>query len=147
TRRTQRVGEWIREVLGELIQRNVKDPRVGFVTITAVRVTPDLSKAHVYYTVLGDEREQDATQAGLESATPFLRTEVGRRVRLKTTPELEFNIDDTPVKGQHVDEIIQEIHRTDASGPGIHLPALPPDAETHLLRAIETIEGASSLGI
>jgi len=147
TRRTQRVGESIREVLGELIQRNVKDPRIGFVTITAVRPSPDLSKAHVYYTVLGDERERMATQAGLESATPFLRTEVGRRVRLKTLPELEFHLDDAPEKGQHVDSIIADIHRTEATAPGFRLPPLAPDVENHLIRAIELIEGASSIGI
>jgi phosphoesterase RecJ-like protein len=147
TRRTQRVGESIREVLGELIQRSVKDPRIGFVTITAVRPSPDLSKAHVYYTVLGDEREHMATQAGLESATPFLRTEVGRRVRLKSTPELEFHLDDAPEKGQHVDSIIAEIHRTESAAPGFHLPPMPAEVENHLMRAIETIEGASSIGI
>ncbi len=146
TRRTQRVGESIKEVLGELIQRNVKDPRIGFVTITAVRPTPDLSKAHVYYTVLGDEREHMATQAGLESATPFLRTEVGRRVRLKSLPELEFHLDDAPEKGQHVDSIIAEIHRSEAA-PGFQLPPIPPDVENQLVRAIEVIEGASSIGI
>ena len=146
SRRTQRVGENIREVLGELIQRQVKDPRVGFVTITAVRVTPDLSKAHVYYTVLGEEREQRATEAGLESAKPFLRTETARRVRLKTTPDLEFHIDDAPEKGQAVDSIIEEIHRSDTSF-GFQLPPLPADVETNLQRAIEIIEGASSVGL
>jgi phosphoesterase RecJ-like protein len=146
SRRTQRVGETIREVLGELIQRQVKDPRVGFVTITAVRVTPDLSKAHVYYTVLGEERERRATEAGLESAKPFLRTETARRVRLKTTPDLEFHVDDTPEKGQAVDSIIEEIHRSDTSF-GFQLPPLPPDVDANLNRAMELIEGASSVGM
>jgi phosphoesterase RecJ-like protein len=140
------VGESIREVLGELIQRQVKDPRVGFVTITAVRVTPDLSKAHVYYTVLGDDREQRNTHAGLESAKPFLRTETGRRVRLKTVPDLEFHFDDTPQKGQAVDSIIEEIHRSETA-PGLQLPLLPPDVDGALTRAMEVIEGASSIGI
>jgi ribosome-binding factor A len=90
-RRNQRVGESMREVLGELLQRQVKDPRVGFVTITAVRVKPDLSRADVYYTVLGDERDRAATQAGLESAAPFLRSETGRRVR-KSTRSLPTSI-------------------------------------------------------
>jgi ribosome-binding factor A len=107
------VGEAFREALGELIQRHVKDPRVGFVTITAVRVTPDLSKAHVYYTVLGDAKQQASTQAGLESAAPFLRTEAGRRVRLKTLPQLLFHVDETPEQAQRVDELIREIHVSD----------------------------------
>lgn len=146
TRRTQRVGEAIREALAELLQRHVKDPRIGFITITAVRVTPDLSKAHVYYTVLGDDKDRKATQAGLESATPFLRTETGHRVRLKTLPELEFHVDDTPVKGQRVDTIIEEIHRHDAADP-LRLPPLPPEVDLALRRAIEVLDGAATVGI
>ncbi len=147
TRRTQRVGENIREVLGDLIQRSVKDPRIGFVTITAVRVTPDLSRADVYYTVLGDEQERASTQAGLESATPFLRTETGRRVRLKTLPDLEFHVDDAPVEGRRVDSILDDIHKVEAAHPGFHLPVLAADVEANLTKAMQTIESASSVGI
>jgi phosphoesterase RecJ-like protein len=117
------------------------------VTITAVRVTPDLSRAHVYYTVLGDELEREATQAGLESAAPFLRTETGRRVRMKTLPELEFHIDDTPVRAQRVDSILEEIHRTEAASPGSYLPSVPADIEAALLRAVEIIDGADSIAV
>lgn len=147
TRRTQRVGENIREVLGELIQRQVKDPRVGFVTITAVRVTPDMQRADIYYTVLGDEQERRATEAGLESAKPFLRTETARRVHLKTTPDLEFHLDDAPEKGQQVDTIIEEIHRREGALPGMQLPPLPADVDNVLTTAMEVIEGANSIGI
>ena len=147
SRRTQRVGEAMREAIGELIQRHVKDPRIGFVTITAVRVTPDLSRAHVYYTVLGDERERASTQAGLESAAPFLRSEAGRRVRLKTLPELEFHADDTPVKAQRVDAILEDIHRTEAASPGMYLPPLAPGTEEALREAVRVIEGASTVAI
>ncbi len=146
TRRTQRVGENIREVLGDLIQRQVKDPRVGFVTITAVRVTPDLSRAHIYYTVLGDDKEQRDTQAGLESAKPYLRTETGRRVHLKTTPDLEFHLDDAPEKGQHVDTVIEEIHRAEGLS-GMQLPPVPTEIATPLGAAIDAIEAATSIGI
>ena len=111
TRRTERLGESFKEVLGDLLQLQVKDPRVGFVTITAVRVTPDLSKAHVYYTVLGEEDAREATRRGLESAAPFLRSEVGRRVRLRILPELVFHYDDTYERGLRVDTLIEEIHR------------------------------------
>lgn len=146
TRRTQRVGESIREVVGELIQRNVKDPRVGFVTITAVRVTPDLSKAHIYYTVLGEEREQRDTEAGLESAKPYLRSETGRRVRLKTVPDLEFHLDDAPMEGRKVDSVIEEIHKTELPF-GMQLPKLPPEVDANLARAVEVIESGSSVGL
>lgn len=137
----------MREALGELIQRQVKDPRIGFVTITGVRVTPDLSRADVYYTVLGDEVERANTQAGLESASSFLRSETGRRVRLKTLPELEFHLDDAPVKGQRVDSILDDIHRTEAASPGAYLPPVSSELETALQRAVELIEGASSLAV
>jgi len=137
----------MREALGELIQRHVKDPRIGFVTITAVRVTPDLSKAHVYYTVLGDEDDHVNTQAGLESATPFLRTETGRRVRLRTLPELEFHLDDAPVQGQRVDSILADIHRTEATLPGAYLPPAAPEIEEGLRRTVALFDGASSIAL
>ena len=110
SRRTQRVSEALREVLSELIQRNVKDPRIGFVTGTAVRVTPDLSKADVYYTVLDPEQRED-TQRGLESAQSYLRTEAGRQVRLKTLPQLQFHIEDTQDRAMLIDELLREIHQ------------------------------------
>lgn len=147
TRRTQRVGESMREALSELIQRHVKDPRIGFVTITGVRVTPDLSKAHVYYTVLGDDEDEANTQAGLESAAPFLRTEAGRRVRLKTLPELEFHLDDVPERGQRVDSILADIHRTEAASPGAYLPPVPAEIEEALLRTVALLDGASSVAL
>ena len=146
TRRTQKIGETMRHTIGELLQRHVKDPRIGFVTITAVRVTPDLSKAHVYYTVMGGEKESKGTHAGLLSATPFLRTETARRIRMKTIPELEFHVDDTPVKAQRVDEIIDEIHHQEASDP-LRLPPVAAEIDTMLRRAVEMIDSAASVGV
>lgn len=112
SRRTQRVGENLREILSDLISTSVKDPRIGFVTITAVRVTTDLRMAYVYYTVYGDSPE---TQAGLESARPFLRTQAGRRMRLKTLPNLEFHPDDSSSTGGRIDQLLAEIHRQQES--------------------------------
>ncbi len=137
----------MREAIGELIQRHVKDPRIGFVTVTAVRVTPDLSKAHVYYTVLGDAQDKAATQAGLDSAAPFLRTETGKRVRLKSLPELEFHLDDAPEKGHRVDSILEEIHKTEAASPGMYLPPVSSELEAGLQRVVELLDGASSIAI
>lgn len=116
TRRTQRVGEALREVLSELIQRSVKDPRIGFVTVTAVRVTADLSKADIYYTVL-DPKQREETQRGLESASPYLRTEAGRQLRLKTLPALRFHLDDTSERASRIDELLRELHREDDPPP------------------------------
>src|SRR5262245_10525241 len=87
--RTERVGEEFREILAEEIQK-LKDPRIGFVTVTGVRVSADLRVAWVAYTALGDDRARTASRAALRSATPHLRHELGRQVRLKVTPELRF---------------------------------------------------------
>jgi ribosome-binding factor A len=120
TRRTLRIGETFKEVLGELLQRNVKDPRIGFMTITSVRVTPDLSKAHVYYTVLGDDKALHDTALGLSSAAPWLRSEVGKQMRLRTTPQLVFHLDDSYEQGLRVDRLLDEIRseHPDAASDG-----------------------------
>ena len=108
--RPQRVAEEFREVLAEEIPK-LKDPRVGFVTVTQVDVSPDLRRAVVYYTVMGEERERKATRAGLRSAAPRLRAEIGRQVRLKFLPDLDFREDESLERGGRVEELIQEIHR------------------------------------
>jgi len=111
--RTERVAEEFREILAEEVQR-LKDPRVGFVTVTGVDVSPDLRQAWVYYTALGDDRARAGTRAALRSATKHLRYELGRQVRLKATPELEFREDRSTERGERIDEIIEGLHR-DAS--------------------------------
>jgi len=108
--RPQRVAEEFREVLAEEIPK-LKDPRVGFVTVTEVDVSPDLRRAVVYYTVMGEERERKATRAGLRSAAPRLRAEIGRQIRLKFLPDIEFREDDTVERGDKVEELIRKIHR------------------------------------
>ena len=110
--RTERVGEEFREILAEEIQR-LKDPRIGFVTVVAVKVSPDLRRAQVYYTAFGDERARRASAAALKSATPHLRHELGRQVRLKVTPELDFREDDTYEQGARIDSLIDRIHQED----------------------------------
>jgi ribosome-binding factor A len=109
TDRVARVSEEVREVLAEEIPR-LKDPRVGFVTVTGVRVTPDLRHARVFYTVMGDERQRAATRAGLRSARAHLRSVVGHEVRLKFLPELEFEEDEAIEQGRRIDELIERIH-------------------------------------
>ena len=107
--RLQRVSEELREVLAEEIQR-LKDPRLGFVTVTGVRITADLHKARVFYTVLGKDRDRKGTRAALRSATPRLRSVVGREIRMKLTPELEFAEDDSMKSGDRVEELLEQIH-------------------------------------
>lgn len=107
--RTERVGEEFREVLAEEIPK-LKDPRVGFVTITGVKVTSDLRHAWVFYTALGDEKERAATRAGLRSATAHLRGAIGRQVRLKFLPVIEFEEDVSIERGARIDRLIERLH-------------------------------------
>ncbi len=109
TQRSERVSEEFREILAEEIQR-LKDPRVGFVTVTGVRVTPDLRQARVFYTALGDDGQKAATRAALRSATPHLRRELGRQVRLKVLPELAFEVDDSIEQAARIDALIERLH-------------------------------------
>jgi ribosome-binding factor A len=113
--RTDRVGEEFREILAEAIL-GLKDPRVGFVTVTAVKVSPDLHVAWVYYTVLGDRKAQAATSAALRSAAPHLRRELGRQIHLKVTPELRFEHDELLEAGERVDALLEEAHRQEHDG-------------------------------
>ena len=110
------MNEEVREILAQEIQR-LKDPRVGFVTVTGVRVTPDLRKARVFYTVLGEERDHKGTRAALRSAGPRLRSVVGKEIRMKVTPEIEFEEDDTMARGDRIDEIIAKLHEADEREP------------------------------
>jgi ribosome-binding factor A len=110
TARTDRVGEEFREIVAEAILK-LKDPRVGFVTVTGVKVTPDLRRAWVFYTAMGDEKAKASTRAALRSARPHLRTVIGRQVRLKYLPDLEFEEDASIERGARIDELIAELHR------------------------------------
>ena len=105
-----RVGEEFREILAEEILK-LKDPRVGFVTVTSVKVSPDLHHAWISYTCLGSDKERAATRAALRSASPHLRRTLGRQVRMKYLPELEFEEDTTYEHGERIDHLIAELHR------------------------------------
>jgi ribosome-binding factor A len=112
--RPERVSEEFREILAEEIPK-LKDPRVGFVTVTRVEVTPDLRRAVVLYTVLGEESERKATDAGLRSARSHLRSVLGHQVRMKFLPELEFREDRGPARSDRIDQLLRQIHEDDAS--------------------------------
>ncbi len=105
--RALRVGEQIRRELAEQI-RKLKDPRIGMVTITDVEVTKDLSVARVFYSVLGEGDIITQTQKGLDRAAGFLRRELGHAMRLRVVPELRFLYDDTELKGNRIDQLIDE---------------------------------------
>ena len=105
----RRVDEAIREVLGDAVSGGLKDPRVGFVTVTDVRTSADLRHARVYVSVLGDAQQRQASLEGLRSAHGFLQARVAGELRLKRTPALEFAYDDTTDRAMRVDALIDEI--------------------------------------
>jgi len=111
-RRNERVAEQIRGVLAEAI-REVRDPLVGFVTLTGVDLSPDLRQARVYVSRLGTEADRDTAVSALNHAVPFLRHAVATRARLRYTPALRFVADATIERGSRVEAIIQELHATD----------------------------------
>ena len=110
--RTERVGEGFREILAQAIQK-LKDPRIGFVTITKVSVSPDLHHARVYYTTLGDSAARKTTLSALTRASSFMRSQLGQRLRLRRAPELEFVFDESIAHQDRVEQLLQELHRTD----------------------------------
>jgi ribosome-binding factor A len=108
-RRTDRVSHLIQMELGQLILHRVKDPRLGFVTITHVDVTPDLRSAAVFYSVLGDEKARKDSQIALEKASGFLQKEIGTALQLRYTPKLRFCFDDSLEQGMEVDKVLRKI--------------------------------------
>ena len=116
SRRTERLGEEIREEVAQLIAGELKDPRIGFVTVTRVEVTPDLRTARVYVGVLGTEKQKQATLAGLRQAAGFLRRALGQSLRLRYTPELVFTYDEGLEASDRVAQLLAEISRPAAPG-------------------------------
>ena len=106
--RMRRVNEALKEVLSEGIGE-LKDPRIGFVTVTGVDASPDLRQATVYVSVLGGKRKQDATLAGLQSSHGVLQGKVNRELRLKRTPQLSFEYDPTVERGVRLSKLIDEL--------------------------------------
>jgi ribosome-binding factor A len=104
----RRVDEAMRQVLGDALAQELKDPRVGFVTVTDVKTSPDLRHARVYVSVLGDAPTREATLEGLRSAHGFLQGRVAGELRLKRTPELRFELDDTAERAARLERLIDE---------------------------------------
>jgi ribosome-binding factor A len=104
----RRVDEAMRQVLGDALAQELKDPRVGFVTVTDVKTSPDLRHARVYVSVLGDQPAREATLEGLRSAHGFLQGRVAGELRLKRTPELRFELDDTAERAARLERLINE---------------------------------------
>ncbi len=108
--RAERVGEQIKKELSLLFQNELKDPRIGFVTVTAVEASGDLSQAKVYLSVLGNEEQKEETLAALAKAKGFLRSELGKRIRLRHTPELIFKFDSSIDYGNRIETLLRELN-------------------------------------
>jgi ribosome-binding factor A len=106
--RMRRVDEAMREVLSDVLSHDLKDPRVGFVTVTDVKTSPDLRHARVYVSILGDAEAVAASLEGLESAHGYLQGRVGSELRLKNTPALQFVHDDTAARAQRLEQLMDE---------------------------------------
>ena len=111
--RTIRLGEQIREEVSDILGREVRDPGIGFLTLTRVRVTEDLSQARIYYTMLGDPAERKKTARALERAVPFIRRSLAERLHVRRMPELAFEFDQSVAHQARVEELLEEIKRED----------------------------------
>lgn len=123
--RSARVAEQIKRELAELIRLEVKDPRVGFISLTDVELTPDYAHAKVFFTSMNGDEGLDAILTGLRRASGFLRRELGRRVRIHTTPELHFVYDRSIVEGNRLSALIDKAVATPSEAP-----SAPPDEDS-----------------
>jgi ribosome-binding factor A len=114
--RPERVADQIRTEIGQLLARDVHDPGIGFVTITRVQVSGDIQQARVYYTALGDDTTRRNTARALERAAPFLRRQIGSRLRLKRVPELRFFYDESIAGQDRIEQLLHDLHAGD-NGP------------------------------
>ena len=109
--RPDRVGDQIRQQLSEMLSRGtVHDPGIGFITLTRVKVSPDLQLARVYYTTLGDPKARRETKKALDRATPFFRRHLGSRLQLRRVPELQFQFDESVEHQDRVEQILRDLH-------------------------------------
>jgi ribosome-binding factor A len=109
--RVGRVGEQVKKELSAIIQKEVKDPRLGFVTVTAVDMSGDLSQARVFLSIMGTPAQQTATFHQMEKSSGFLRTELGKRMRLRHVPELLFKMDSSVEYGNKIDQLLNDMAR------------------------------------
>ena len=111
--RPERVAQMVQQLLGEIFARGMRDPRIGFVTITGVKMSADLRDARVYWTVHGDPEQRKHTEKGLEAARGFLRREIGLELKLRVVPELHFTYDEAIDRGERIEQLIKQVHDED----------------------------------
>jgi len=128
--RPERVGEEVRKELAVILAREVHDPGIGFVTLTRTKVSPDLTLVRVYYTLIGDDKAKRATQLALERATPFLRRQIGARVRLRRVPELRFEFDRSVEHQDRIEQLLIDIEKDRRLNPIVEDDAAPEASPT-----------------
>ncbi|MCW2851137.1 MAG: ribosome-binding factor RbfA [Nocardioides sp.] len=111
--RNAKVGDRIKVIVAQMLERRVKDPRLGFVTITDVRMTGDGQQASVFYTVMGDEAQRNDTAAALRSATGLIRSEVGKQLGTRITPSITFFLDSVPETAKEIEELLAKVKASD----------------------------------
>jgi ribosome-binding factor A len=132
--RARKLADRIQVIVAEMLERRIKDPRLGFVTVTDVRVTGDLREATVFYTVLGDQSEREASATALESAKGVIRSEVGKQTGIKFTPTIAFVADAVPETAAHLEDLLREARERDAAVAGMAAEATfagDPDPYKH----------------
>ncbi|SKB03343.1 ribosome-binding factor A [Aeromicrobium choanae] len=112
--RQAKKSDRIKEIVATMLERRVKDPRLGFVTITDVRMTGDGQHASIFYTVMGDDRSREDTAAALVSATGLIRSEVGKQLGVRHTPSLEFFLDSVPETAREIEDLLAKARESDA---------------------------------
>lgn len=116
--RQERIEELIRQEVCEILRAKVNDPRVGFVSVTGVDISPDLENAYIYVSILGDEKQKQEAIKGLYSATKFIRGELGKRLELRLTPNIRFFRDDSLERGSRVLSLINKLEKDEKVLPG-----------------------------
>jgi ribosome-binding factor A len=115
SRRIERLNEQMKREVSDILRFEVRDPRVGIITVTEARVAPDLSFARLYVSPMGDEAEKKEAFKGLEAAAPYIRRELGKRLKIRQIPELRFEQDNALEYGMHIDKLLSEIKQTEES--------------------------------
>jgi len=110
-RRSTRVGDLLQKEVSHIVLQELKDPRIGFVTVTGVSVSDDLRHAKVFVSVMGDSEEVKRTVEGLKSATGYIQACIGRRVKLRYTPEITFRLDESVSHGAHIEQLLRDVKR------------------------------------
>jgi len=133
TARTDRIDQLLREEIGAILAKDVQDPRIGFVTVTDVETSPDLSSARVWVSLIGQPADREQTLRALKHALPFVRQELGARIRLRRIPELQLRTDDTAQRGTRILQLLSELE--ESGGTAVDPPVIAESLPTPAFQA------------